>query len=61
MRPDKHPLDCDDQLWVWFVPGARVTSNQVTELPQDVPAHLHQVLVAGGGLQRLQVREEVTS
>lgn len=36
------------------VPGARVASNEVAKLSQDVTSHLHHVLVAGGGLQGLE-------
>lgn len=36
-------------------PGAGVPSNQIPKLPEDVAADLHHVLMAGGGLECLEV------
>lgn len=38
------------EQWMLSVPGARVPSNQVPKLPQDITPHLNQVLMAGGSL-----------
>lgn len=35
-------------------PGAGVPSDQIPKLPEDVAADLHHVLMAGGGLERLE-------
>lgn len=36
-------------------PGAGVPSNQIPKLPEDIAADLHHVLMAGGGLECLEV------
>lgn len=38
-------------------PGAGVPSNQIPKLPEDVAADFYHVLMAGGGLERLEAEQ----
>ena len=48
-----------EQLELHHGRRARVARNQVSELPQDVTAHLHHVLVTRGGLKGLSGEEGI--